>query len=68
MKMPVGLIGALLVVLFGANMVMFTVNEVEQVIVTQFGEPVRVIDEPGLYFKMPDPCHCTRGRCVRVKV
>ena len=55
MKAPAGLIGAIVVVLFAINLVSFTVNEVEQVIVTQFGEPVRVIDQPGLYFKMPDP-------------
>ena len=45
MKAPAGpLIGAIVVVLFAVNLVSFTVNEVEQVIVTQFGEPVRVID------------------------
>ena len=53
MKAPAGLIGAIVVALFGVNLVTFTVNEVEQVIVTQFGEPVRVIDTPGLYFKLP---------------
>jgi len=31
----------------------FTVNEAEQVIITQFGEPKRVENEPGLYFKTP---------------
>ena len=45
MKAPAGLIGAIVVALFAVNLVTFTVNEVEQVIVTQFGEPVRVIDE-----------------------
>ena len=45
----------LLVVLFGMRLVMFKVAEWEQVVVTQFGKPKRVIKEPGLYFKMPDP-------------
>ena len=45
----------LLVVLFGLRLVMFKVAEWEQVVVTQFGQPKRVIKEPGLYFKMPDP-------------
>ena len=45
----------LLVVLFGLRLVMFKVNEWEQVVITQFGEPKRVIKDPGLYFKMPDP-------------
>lgn len=31
----------------------FTVNEAEQIVVTQFGKPVRVETEPGLYFKIP---------------
>lgn len=59
MKAPVALIGAIVVALFAVNLVTFTVNEVEQVIVTQFGEPVRVIDGPGLYFKLPDPMQKT---------
>jgi modulator of FtsH protease HflC len=31
----------------------FIVNQTEQVLVLQFGKPVRVIQEPGLKFKMP---------------
>ncbi|MGZ8236463.1 MAG: protease modulator HflC [Methylobacter sp.] len=45
------LIGALAFVLYLSN---FTVNQVEQVIITQFGRPVGdPITSPGLYFKMP---------------
>jgi membrane protease subunit HflC len=32
---------------------MFTVNQIEQVVVTRLGEPVRVIKNPGLHFKLP---------------
>lgn len=32
---------------------MFTVDQREQVIVLQFGEPIRLEQEPGLYFKLP---------------
>ncbi len=32
---------------------LFTVNEKELVVVTQFGKPVRVIKQAGLYLKMP---------------
>ena len=39
-----------LVVLFGS---IFTVNERELAVVLQFGQPVKKITEPGLYFKMP---------------
>ncbi len=31
----------------------FTVHQTQQVLVTQFGEPVRVIREPGLHWKVP---------------
>ena len=31
----------------------FTVNQIEQVVVTRFGEPVRVIKKPGLHAKIP---------------
>jgi membrane protease subunit HflC len=51
-----GLIGliALLVVLFVlAETALFTVSQNEQVLVTQFGQPVRVIKDPGLHAKTP---------------
>jgi len=32
---------------------LFTVRETEQVLITEFGDPVRVITEPGLNFKVP---------------
>ena len=38
-----------------ANLVFFQVDATEAAIVTQFGQPVRVITEPGLYTKSPDP-------------
>ena len=31
----------------------YTVNQIEQVVVTRFGEPVRVIKDPGLHMKFP---------------
>ena len=39
--------------IFLVNMVLFTVNEWEQVVVTEFGQPKRVIKKPGLHFKSP---------------
>jgi membrane protease subunit HflC len=44
---------ALLVVLVGAASTLFTVNQTEQVLITQFGQPVRIITEPGLHAKIP---------------
>ena len=32
----------------------FIVNEREQAIVLRFGEITRVIEEPGIYFKIPE--------------
>ena len=55
MRSAIGLVVVIVVALIGANLVTFTVNEVEQVVVTQFGQPRDVITEPGLYFKLPDP-------------
>ena len=50
--------GAMLVVLVGLAMVLFSavylVDETQQVIITQFGDPVGdAITEPGMHFKMP---------------
>jgi membrane protease subunit HflC len=45
---------ALLVVLFVlADSSLFTVNQYEQVLLTQFGQPVRVIQDAGLHTKTP---------------
>lgn len=37
------------------NLVFFQVDATEYAIVTQFGQPVRALSEPGLYTKLPDP-------------
>ncbi len=44
-------IGAL--ILFGLMSAIFTVNQTQQALVLQFGEPKRTIQEPGLAFKLP---------------
>lgn len=44
-------LGAALVA--GWNLVVYTVPQWEQAIVVQLGEPVRTVQEPGLYFKLP---------------
>ena len=54
MKTPIGVLVAVLAgAVFLANTVIFTVNEWEQVVVTEFGQPKRVIKDPGLHFKSP---------------
>ena len=47
------IIGLGLVLVFVAAQAAFTIGEWEQGMVVQFGNPKRIIQEPGLYFKMP---------------
>lgn len=47
------LIGIIVVALIVLAQTAFTIGEREQGIVVQFGDPKRIIQEPGLYFKLP---------------
>lgn len=40
-------------ILFGTFSSFFTVNQTQQALVLQFGEPKRIIQDPGLAFKLP---------------
>ena len=42
----------LLLLATGAS-ALFTVSQTEQVLITQFGQPIRIITEPGLHTKIP---------------
>ena len=42
-----------LTLVVGWNLATYTVPQWEQAIVVQLGEPVRTVQEPGLYFKVP---------------
>ncbi len=46
-------LAVLIVVLVLAAASLFTVNQTQQVLVTQLGEPVRVIEKPGLHVRIP---------------
>jgi membrane protease subunit HflC len=46
-------LAALVVVVLLAVSSLFTVDQTEQVLITQFGRPVRVISDPGLHAKLP---------------
>ncbi len=50
---PTIVLAAVLVLIVVVTVFAFTVSETEQVIVTQFGSPKRVIKEAGLHFKLP---------------
>lgn len=47
------LVGVLAVGLLVASSTLFTVHQTQQVLITQFGQPIRVITEPGLHAKIP---------------
>lgn len=47
----VGVVAVLLIAIVGGAV--FTVHQTQQALVLQFGNPVRVIKEPGLSFKLP---------------
>ncbi len=47
------LVGLGLVFIVVATQTVFTIGEWEQGMVVQFGNPKRIIQEPGLYFKLP---------------
>ncbi len=52
-RLSIAGIGALAVAAFVGAASMFTVEQTEKVLVAQFGHVVRLIDKPGLNFKIP---------------
>ena len=54
MNKGIAIFGAVAFALFvGGSSAMFTVDQTEQAMVMQFGNPQRQVAEPGLHFKMP---------------
>ncbi len=47
---------------------LFTVDQTEYVVVTQFGRPVKAITSPGLSWKLPDPIQSIQRYDNRLKV
>jgi modulator of FtsH protease HflC len=52
-RIGIAAIAAAIVLLILADSTLFTVDQTEQVLITQFGQPVRVIKDPGLHTKTP---------------
>jgi len=46
---------ALVLALIAANLLTFKVDETQQALLLEFGKPLMVISDPGLYFKLPPP-------------
>ena len=44
----------LILLLFGLSTIII-VDETEQIVILQFGKPVRTLKEPGLNWKLPAP-------------
>lgn len=53
MNRTVALIAVLAVVVVTTASTLFTVHQTQQVLITQFGQPIRVIRDPGLQVKIP---------------
>ena len=53
-RLRVAILGVIIVlVVFVASSAIFTVHQTSQALVLQFGNPVRVVKDPGLHFKLP---------------
>jgi len=52
-RILIALLAVLVVVLVITDLSFFTVQQTEMVLVTQLGQPVRVIEDPGLHAKIP---------------
>ena len=53
MNRSIILLGILAAAILTAASALFTVHQTQQVLITQFGEPRKVIQEPGLHWKLP---------------
>jgi membrane protease subunit HflC len=58
----------ILIIAFFMTLIVFTVDVTEYAVVTQFGNPVTVITDPGLNFKLPDPIQTVQRLDKRVQV
>jgi membrane protease subunit HflC len=52
-RLGVIVVAAVVVLVIVASGALFTVSQTEQVMLTQFGQPVRIITDPGLHAKIP---------------
>lgn len=58
----------LIVILFVATLMVYKVDVTEYAVVTQFGNPVNVSENPGLKVKLPDPVQSVQKLDKRVQV
>ena len=60
-------IGAAIILLL-LTLVIYQVDSTEYAVVTQFGQPVRVVEDAGLKIKLPDPIQSVQRLDKRVQV
>ncbi len=65
-KIIFGIVGV--AVIFVLTLMVYTVDTTEYAVVTQFGNPVAVVDEAGLNIKLPDPIQSLQKLDKRVQV
>lgn len=53
MKTLIAFLVVVVIVMVGYNLFTFTVDETQKAVVLRFGEIVRIVEEPGLHFKVP---------------
>ena len=58
----------LIAILFVATLMVYKVDVTEYAVVTQFGNPVNVNENPGLKVKLPDPVQSVQNLDTRVQV
>ena len=67
-KRNVAVISLLAIAFVAANLAFYTVDETETAVLTQFGQPIAAITEPGLYTKWPDPVQTVQRFNKRLQV
>jgi membrane protease subunit HflC len=61
-------VGLLAIAFVAANLIFYTVDETEAAVLTQVGQPIAAITEPGLYAKWPDPVQSVQRFNKRLQV
>ncbi|MGB4659194.1 MAG: protease modulator HflC [Mobilitalea sp.] len=65
-KVMIGI--GLIIIIFFMTLIVYKVDETEYAVITQFGNPVTTISEPGLKFKLPDPIQSIQRLDKRVQI
>lgn len=65
-KIVTGVILSLLLLIF--NLIVYMVDTTEYAVITQFGNPVKIVLDPGLNFKLPDPIQSVQRFDNRLQV